>query len=395
MHHAAQYSLKTVVYAKRAPASSNSSFTPRFFHSIGAITCPFRKICSKNTSGTTNIRSPNFGPYSRPFLPMRSGNMRDALCHGCNNMVACCGIISSGTLPSLSNYEAPVPRFLWVHVRIHVSMLRRWRGLCCIAGHPIQLIAVRGTQTSWNVMDVRYTRKIIYTLVRVGQESRKDDEHLVSSVAQATTCHFTTTPSPKTFLSHCGMPQRPICCIDMCSDVMQWVLVTVPTQPHFLPRFLPPPIFFSFLLAFFLRIILVATLSVEPHTKFTSIGFNVVTHSQVSLPSSLSFSSHKPVSLSSDIFTVATYGDFISFLQYSLLYFRYILDWLIGAVSCSKCVFHRPEKYPFVGFSFSRHRQSVLPRLTRPAWLHFVWRGTASRNLHAWLVMFTILFSRF
>ena len=153
---------------------------------------------------------------------MRSGNMRDALCHRCNNMVACCGIISSGTLPSLSNYEAPVPRFVWVHVRIHVSMLRRWRGLCCIAGHSIHLRAVRRTQTSWNVMDVRYTRKIIYThnLVRVGQESRKDDEHLVSSVAQATTCHFTTSPSPKTFLSHCGMPQRPICCSDMCSDVM-------------------------------------------------------------------------------------------------------------------------------------------------------------------------------
>ena len=49
---------------------------------------PIRKSCSKNTSRTTNIRSPNFGPYSRPFLPMRSGNMRDALCHGhgCNNM---------------------------------------------------------------------------------------------------------------------------------------------------------------------------------------------------------------------------------------------------------------------------------------------------------------------
>ena len=103
---------KTVAYAKYDRASSNLSFTPRFFHSTGAITCPFRNICSKNTPRTTNIRSPNFGPYSRPFLPMRSGNMRDALCHGCNNMVACCGIISSGTLPSSSNYEAPVPRFV-------------------------------------------------------------------------------------------------------------------------------------------------------------------------------------------------------------------------------------------------------------------------------------------
>lgn len=76
----------------------------------------------------------------------------------------------------------------------------------------------------------------------------------------------------------------------------------------------------------------------------------------------------------------------LSFLQYSLLYFRCILDWLIGIVSCSACVFHRPEKFPSVGFSFSRHRQSVLPRLTRPAWLP---RKKSSR------VMFTILFSRF
>ena len=103
---------KTVVYAKRAPASSNLSFTPRIFCSNCMQLVSFRNICSKNTPRTTNIRSPNFGPYSRPFLPMRSGNMRDVLCHGCNNMVACCGIISSGTLPSLSNYEAPVPRFV-------------------------------------------------------------------------------------------------------------------------------------------------------------------------------------------------------------------------------------------------------------------------------------------
>ena len=159
---------------------------------------------------------------------MRSGNMRDALCHGCNNMVACCGIISSGTLPSLSNYEAPVPRFVWVHVRIHVSMLRRWRGLCCIAGHPIQLRAVRGTQTSWNVMDVRYTRKIIYTH-NFGQGwSGKPQRRWTPRFKRSAGNHlpFTTSPSPKTFLSHCGMPQRPICCSDMCSDVMQWVLVT-------------------------------------------------------------------------------------------------------------------------------------------------------------------------
>ena len=93
-------------------------------------------------------------------------------------------------------------------------------------------------------------------------------------------------------------------------------------------------------------------------------------------------------------FTFASTTTFFVF-QYSLLYFRCILDRLTGVVSCSKCVFHRPEKYPFVGFWFSRHRQSVLPRLTRPAWLQFVWRRTASRNLHARLVMFTILFSRF
>ena len=170
----------------------------------------------------------------------------------------------------------------------------------------------------------------------------------------------------------------------------------LPTQPHFLPRFLPLPLFFCFLLALFLRIILVTTLSVEPHTKFTSIGFNVVTHSQVSVPSSLSSSFHKPSS-SSDMFTFASFSEVagLTLFQYSLLYFRCILDRLTGVVSCSKCVFHRPEKYPFVGFSFSRHRQSVLPRLTRPAWLQFVWRGTASRNLHDRLDMFTILFSRF
>ena len=33
---------KTVAYAKYDRASSNLSFTPRFFHSTGAITCPFR-----------------------------------------------------------------------------------------------------------------------------------------------------------------------------------------------------------------------------------------------------------------------------------------------------------------------------------------------------------------
>ena len=68
-----------------------------------------------------------------------------------------------------------------------------------------------------------HTKNNLHTqfLVRVGQESRKDDEHLVSSVAQAIACHLTTSPSPKTFLSHFGMPQRSICCSDMCSDVMQ------------------------------------------------------------------------------------------------------------------------------------------------------------------------------
>ena len=37
-----------------------------------------------------------------------------------------------------------------------------------------------------------HTKNNLHTqfLVRVGQESRKDDEHLVSSVAQATTCHL-------------------------------------------------------------------------------------------------------------------------------------------------------------------------------------------------------------
>ena len=170
----------------------------------------------------------------------------------------------------------------------------------------------------------------------------------------------------------------------------------LPTQPHFLLRLLPPTLFLSLPLPLFLRLTFVTSLSVEPHTKFTSIGFNAVTHSQVSVPSSLSSSFHKPSS-SSDMFTFASFSEVagLTLFQYSLLYFRCILDRLTGVVSCSTCVFHRPEKFPSVGFSFSRHRQSVLPRLTRPAWLQFVWRRTASRNLHARLVMFTILFSRF
>ena len=101
---------------RRLRETSNSVFkfefhSPKFLQQLRG-TRLIQKQISKNTPRTTNIRSPNFGPYSRPFLPMRSGNMRDVLCHGCNNMVACCGIISSGTLPSLSNCEAPVPRFV-------------------------------------------------------------------------------------------------------------------------------------------------------------------------------------------------------------------------------------------------------------------------------------------
>ena len=156
------------------------------------------------------------------------------------------------------------------------------------------------------------------------REATEDDEHLVSSVAQATTCHFTTSPSPKTFLSHCGMPQRPICCIDMCSDG-QCNECLCPCRRSLIFFCVSSPNDISLLaLPLFLDVTVVTYLSVEPHTMFTSIGFNVVTHFQVSAEPKTSHTIIVKFNPTPCVSFSEVAG--LSLFQYSLLYFRCILD---------------------------------------------------------------------
>ena len=221
VHHTAQYSLKTVVYAKHAPASSNLSFTPRNFCSNCVQLVSFRTDVPKTRGNPPIFDPPILGHIHGLSFLWGAAIWEMRFATGAITWLHAVGSYSRHD-SLLSNYEAPVPRRL--SPCTHSWVCCADEGVCCIKGHPIHLRAVRGTQTSWNVMDD--THEKIYT-------------------------HTSLPGKPQ---RRWTLPQRPICCSDMCSDVMQWVLVTVPTQPQFLLRFIP--------------LSLVTSSSVEPHTNF-------------------------------------------------------------------------------------------------------------------------------